>query len=511
MQKLHCSGRLPLYLAVLPLLLFATRKPALAASASDDWRIAQPEEVGIDSAALIEMFDFVRQHQIPVHSLQLVRHGRLALDAYFYPFEPDSRHDVASVTKSITSLLVGLAVDKQFLEDVRQPLVRSFSGRRRARFDENKTRITLEHLLCMNAGWDCGFEPKEARLFEMRRSADWLQFMLDLPMAAEPGTRWAYCSGNCHVLSILLTHTTGTNALAFARRELFGALRIKDVAWPADPTGHNHGWGDLQLRPRDMAKLGQLMLQRGRWGDRRLVSESWVATSVSPHVKRTSNQDHYGYLWWVKGADYAGMFEAVGRGGQRITVWPARDLVVVWTGGGFEPGDLAPFLVRAIKADATLPPNRDAWFKLQNRLEAARKPAKSKQVRKLPPLARMISGKAFDLSSNGLQLKLLRLNFNKPTEARAELVWQDQRFSFPAGLDGAPRFATNPITKLRQAAAGEWLNAHTFLLHLDLIGGINQYRFQIRFANSNSMDVHVTERTGLSDEQFKGAVPISNP
>jgi len=226
-------------------------------ASSPEWVTGLPEDVGLDSAALAEMFDYIREHEIPVHSVQIVRHGRLVLDAYFYPYSVEMRHDVASVTKSITSTLIGLAIQKGYLRDVQQPVLSLFPNHPFANQDERKHRITLEHLLTMESGWDCGFEAKEARLFEMRRSDDWLQFMLDLSMIAEPGTRFAYCSGNPHVLSIILSQTTGTNALAFARRELFEPLGIHDVSWPADPRGNNHGWGDLQLHPRDMAWIKQ--------------------------------------------------------------------------------------------------------------------------------------------------------------------------------------------------------------------------------------------------------------
>src|SRR5438876_471670 len=272
-------------------------------SQTSEWTTALPEEVGLDSAALNEMFDFVRAPNVPVHSVQIVRHGKLVLDAYFYPYSAEMRHDVASVTKSVTSTLVGLAIQKRLIRDVQQPILSFFSNRSVANPNANRQKLTLEHLLTMQAGWDCGFEAKEARLFEMRRSADWLQFMLDLPMVAEPGTRFAYCSASPHVLSMILSQATGSNALAFARRELFGPLGIRDVSWPADPCGNNHGWGDLQMHPRDMARLGQLFLQRGRWGERQILTETWAQTATRAHVERTSNRDRYGYSWWVKGED----------------------------------------------------------------------------------------------------------------------------------------------------------------------------------------------------------------
>ena len=214
-MKAHRSILLLVIFAVL-LAIVSSSTPAAESgprSPSETWQIAAPEEVGIDSAPLVEMFDFVRERQIPVHSIQLVRRGRLVLDAYFYPYNGWTRHDVASVTKSITSTLVGLAIERGHIRDVRQPVLDFFPGRTVVGLDAPRRKQTLEHLLTMQSGWDCGFEPNEVRLFEMRRRPDWIQFMLDLPMAAEPGTRWAYCSGNCHVLSGILTRVTGTNAL----------------------------------------------------------------------------------------------------------------------------------------------------------------------------------------------------------------------------------------------------------------------------------------------------------
>jgi CubicO group peptidase (beta-lactamase class C family) len=476
-------------------------------SQAPEWATGLPEELGLDSAALIEMFDYVRAHNVPVHSVQIVRHGRLALDACFYPYRSGMRHDVASVTKSVTSTLIGLAIHKGLIRDVQQLVLSFFPNRSVANSDPNKQKVALDHLLTMQAGWDCGFEAKEARLFEMRRSADWLQFMLDLPMVAEPGTRFAYCSGNPHVLSMVLSQATGTNALAFARRELFEPLGIRDVAWPADAGGNNHGWGDLQMHPRDMARLGQLFLQRGRWGGRQILPEAWVRTATSAHVMRTTNRDHYGYSWWVKGEDHPGMFEAVGRGGQRINVWPAKDLVLVFTGGEFEPGDLAKFILKALKSDTPLRPNPRASAQLQERIASAVKPLPSQPVGKLPAIAIRISGRPFTLSTNTLGVSALALNFNDSAEAQADLVWNGQRVPFQVGLDAVERFSTNALVGLPQAAKGQWLNHGTLLLDLDLIGAINCYRFKLTFSeDGKSLKASVAERTGLNEASFEGVL-----
>jgi len=496
----------------LVLLLAAVPLDAAAASTSD-WATAAPETVGLDSAALVEMFDFVRGHHVPVHSVQIARHGRLVLDAYFYPYNAEMRHDVASVTKSITSTLIGLAIEKGHLQNLGQPVLSLFPGRSVAALEARKGSLTIEHLLTMQAGWDCGVAANDpgiyvdARLAEMRRSTDWAQFALDLPMVAEPGTRWAYCNANCHLLSALLTQVTGTNALAFARRELFEPLGIFDASWPADPQGHNYGWADLQLHPRDLVKLGQLFLQRGRWGDRQIVPEAWIRTATRAHVEHTGISDHYGYLWWVKGEKYPGMFEAIGRGGQRITVWPARDLVIVLTGGGFEPADLGKFILQALKSDESLPSNRETSIRLAERVVAATRAPAPQPPAPRPALATRISGKTFKLSANTLGLSTLMLKFGDPAQAEAELLWEGHRERCRLGLDGVERFSTNTLVDLPAAGKGHWLSDDTFLLELDLIGGINCYRFTLTFANAGEkVKVALSERTGLNQEQFDGAV-----
>ena len=494
--------------ASLAALMFAlgVGRGATHGAEDSDWPTGTPEEVGLDSAPLAEMFDFVRARTIPVHSVQIVRHGRLVLDAYFYPYSAGTRHDVASVTKSMTSTLVGLATEKGFLSDVQQPVMSVLQRHVAANLDARKRKLSLEHLLTMQAGWDCGFEPNEARLFEMRRSADWLQFMLDLPMIAEPGTRWAYCSGNCHLVSAMITQTTGTNALAFARRELFAPLGIHDAVWPADARGNNHGWGDLQLHPRDMAKLGQLFLQRGRWGNRQVISEAWIRAATRAHVE-PSNGDHYGYFWWVKGKDYPGMFEAVGRGGQRINVWPAKDLVLVFTGGGFEPGDLARFILKALKSDDQLPANTQALAQLRRRIAEAARPPSARPVAKLPPIAGLISGKTFKVNSNTLNLSAVSLKFDGSAEAQVELLWDGHRERYRLGLDGVGRFSTNALVNLPCLTRGQWLDDSAFLLQLDLVGGINSYRFNLVFDEQGTkLSAKLSERTGLNEEQFDGVV-----
>jgi CubicO group peptidase (beta-lactamase class C family) len=478
---------------------------------STTWPGAAPEEVGVDSAALVEMFDFIREHETVVHSVQLARKGRLVLDAYFHPYHDRMRHDVASVTKSITSTLVGLAIDKGHLRDVQQPILSLFPEHRAPGRDPRASQLTLEHLLTMRSGWDCGVElnnPRinvDTRLDEMRRTSDWARYAIDLPFVAEPGTRFRYCNANCHLLSALLTKQTGSNALAFARRELFKPLGIRDVAWPADPHGNNYGWGDLQLHPRDMAKVGQLFLQRGRWGERPIISESWIRNATRAHVTHTGGDDQYGYFWWVSGPEYPGVFEAIGRGGQRITIWPAKDLVLVYTGGGFNNDDLTKFILKAIQSDVPLPANPKANARLREMMAAAQRPPAPQPAPRLPALAARVSGRNYALTSNSLDLSALVLRFAE-SGATLRVTRLGKELHCPVGLDGVLRFSTESLVELPFACKGRWLGEDTFLLELDRVAGISCYRFKITFAEGgDTCTVALTERTGLSEEAFKGS------
>jgi len=187
-----------------------------------------------------------------------------------------------------------------------------------------------------------------------------------------------------------------------------------------------------------MAKIGQLFLQRGRWHDRKIISDSWIREATRSHVERTINHDHYGYFWWVKADDFPGMFEAVGRGGQRINVWPAKDLVIVFTGGEFEPGDIATFILKALKSDAPLVSNVPATERLKERIAAATRPPSSKKIDKPPAMAALISAKSYTLSPNGLELSALSFQFDQ-SEATVRLTRRGEQLRSAIGLDDVER------------------------------------------------------------------------
>jgi CubicO group peptidase (beta-lactamase class C family) len=300
---------------------------------TDGWQISTPEAQGMDSELLAQAVEFALEEDFSVHSLLVVRNRYLVADAYFYPFAADTKHDLASCTKSVSSTLVGIAIDQGFIESVEEPVLGFFPERSVANLDDGRKAITLEDLLTMRNGWACESRDGEVTLFQMMASPDWTRFMLDLPMIEEPGTRFEYCSGGSHLLSVIIRQTTGMTALAFARKNLFDPLGIREVEWPRDPQGiDNRGWGDLRMKPHDMAKLGLLYLNGGQWDGEQLLSANYVAAATSGHARVGGRGffDAYGYQWWVSSK---GFYSARGRGGPYIFVAPAQNMVVVLTGG----------------------------------------------------------------------------------------------------------------------------------------------------------------------------------
>jgi CubicO group peptidase (beta-lactamase class C family) len=236
--------------------------PRIAAAPTDGWPTTTPEEQGLDSAKLADALLAMQQKVPDIHSFLLIRDGKVVVDASFYPYDGSTPHDLASVTKSVMTTLIGIAADQGKLR-LDQPVLSFLPDRTIANRDSRKERITVAQLASMTSGFDCVGEPDEPTLAAMQASDDWVQFTLDLPMVAEPGSRWEYCSPGMHLLSAILTKATGMTALDFAWANLFGPLAMREVIWPADPQGITHGWGDLHLHPRDAADL-PVVAERGQ-------------------------------------------------------------------------------------------------------------------------------------------------------------------------------------------------------------------------------------------------------
>jgi CubicO group peptidase (beta-lactamase class C family) len=460
------------------------------------WRTSTPEAQGVDSGLLAQAVDLIRDQGLAVDSLLIVRHGYLVLDAYFYPYTADRLHDVASVTKSITSTLTGIAIEEGVIGGLDAPVAGFFPEVTSPSSDPRKARITIRDLVSMSSGLRCGYAPGEVELRAMLETPNWLQSVLDLPMAAEPGREFAYCSGNGHLLSAIISQRAHSTTLEFAQRKLFAPLGIHKVVWPTDPQGVNRGWGELQITPRDLAKIGFLFLHRGRWEDRQVVSADWVERATRAQVRVPKSDADYGYGWWIHKGKYAGLYEAHGRGGQIMTVAPGLDIVAVFTGGFYEREQLAPLLLAAVKSDGPLPENPTGRAQLERSLAAAALAPQSLLVPPLPARARAISGQTYRFGTNPLGLETFALHFDRPDEATFTLVSRAGRFVMQVGLDAVYRFSEGSPSGLAAGLKGTWRSEHEFVLRYDEIAGPNNFILHLDFEDDR-INVRLDDPSGM--------------
>ena len=308
---------------------------------TDGWRVATPEAAGIDPAKLDEMIDAVTSRGIGADSLMVIRHGYIVSDTYFTPYNPWENHIIYSCTKSVVSTLIGIAIDEGYIDaDLDQRLLDLFPDRTARNPGAWKSDMTLRDLLMMSAGFDA----RDSYLYDwegldrLHEADDAIQYMLDLEMAFEPGSRFEYTNGVSHLLSCIITEATGMSALEFAEEQLFEPLDITGAAWTADSQGHNWGYSSLYITPRDMAKIGYLFLQGGEWEGEQVVPRGWVEEATSEQIHAGTLMDGYGYQWWTNPYGYS----AVGYKGQFIHVVPELDLIMVTTSR--EPNDFDKIL-----------------------------------------------------------------------------------------------------------------------------------------------------------------------
>ena len=332
----------------------------------------------MDSHLLAEMFTTIDRESYAIDSVTAIRNGYLVADGVVHPFGKDSRHIIHSCTKSIVSALIGIAIEEGYLEGVGQGVLDILPDREIANLDADKEAMTLENVLTMSTGLDCrdSYLYRWQGLSEMRASDDWVQHMLDLPMVAPPGSSFEYCNGGSFLLSAMLQEVTEMKAADFARDRLFGPLGITDFVWPESPQGINIGWGELRMRPHDLAKIGYLYLRGGRWDNRQVVPSAWVEASTRSHIGGTL-QKGYGYQWWVR--DDA-VFMALGYAGQYLVVVPAHDLVVVFTSDLPEDDFYLPqslldnYIIPAVLSEGALPADPEGTAALRAATEALATP-----------------------------------------------------------------------------------------------------------------------------------------
>ena len=319
---------------------------------NDGWQVSSMAKEGVNEEIILDLIQSILAGNFPnTHSVLLVKNGKLLLEEYFYGNKRDDLHYLASATKSITSLLIGISLDQGFLKDVDQNASHWFNDYQNTKWLSEPYNITIRHLLSMTAGieWDENRSASDPRhdYFAMRRGGDWIRYVFNKELVAPPGQQFNYNGGLSALLGEIIKRASGIDAEKFSEKYLFTPLGISDVSWLKYNNGSINTGGGLLLRSRDMAKIGQMVLSNGKFENKRIVSEQWIIESTKNQVLEKAHPfgSDYGYQWWLGERTINGEIVEVviaqGRGGQCIFIIPKANAIAVFTsqlvnnGGGF--------------------------------------------------------------------------------------------------------------------------------------------------------------------------------
>ena len=452
------------------------------------WQTSSPEDEGMDSAELAKLIAFGTTRSFD--SLLIARHGKVVLDAYYAPYTADIPHAINSSTKAVIGTLIAIAHKDGLLDGLDHPMLDFFPGRDVANVDDRKRAITVQNLLDMTSGleWEEGAEGgREQSLIDLGRSRDWTQFILDRPMAHQPGEVFYYNSGNPDLLSAIITKLTGKRAADYAQEKLFSPLGIAPPFWRRDPQGLSIGACCLFLSPHDMAKIGYLYLRRGEWEGKQLLPPQWIEAvshaTIDMHLKADPSL-RYSNLFWAIPDKH--VYMAVGYHCQVVMVFPDNDIVAAVTARNFCGfSKVADMIAGSVKSETALPANPQAADQLAKAI-ADVSTEKPSEVGATPALAAAISGKIYRFPDGPLGVKSLTLFLTDPEpHYEAEIYTHGPTDSSivldgPIGLDGLYRKSKPDNFGLR-AVKGSWVDDRTFAVDFQYVGLGEQRRWSLKF------------------------------
>jgi ankyrin repeat protein/CubicO group peptidase (beta-lactamase class C family) len=447
----------------------------------DAWRTSTPEAQGMDSGYFIKMLDYIQSNNINIHSVIIIRHGYVVLEAYREPFGRDVKQIIQSATKSFASALVGIAIKEGFIRSIDQKVTDIFSDWNIKNLDENKRQITIKHLLTMSSGisWD-----QSIGLPSYYQSPNRNQYYLDLPMEGKPGSSFNYSNPGVNLLMSAVQKTSRMRNSDFADKFLFKPIGITNYYWEKNPQGIVDGGGGLDLTPMEMARFGYLYLKKGKWNEKQVIPVDWVEASMTNHIDAypfISTNKGYGYLWWE--LPFGG-YTASGYGGQHILVMPARDMVVVFTAGNgnnnWRPEKYLTeeFINQSIVSSNVMPESPVKQAELTSLIRQMENPYGQPKYF-IPGIVQKISGKKYFLDKNPWNWKAVTLTFNSDKTCILEGDWpawifynniitnKSIHFKMQSGLDGKyveNRFSPESDDLELSLARGTWIDENTFII-----------------------------------------------
>jgi CubicO group peptidase (beta-lactamase class C family) len=443
---------------------------------------SSPEQQGMSSSVLDSMMLFIKNTNQNIHHLTIIRNNQTVLNADIYPYSSQYLHDLASVTKSFTSLLIGIAIDKGFIKDENEPVLTFFPEINSS--NRLLASLTIKDLITMRSSFDCGVEDGEKALSNMRKSKDWVKFIFDLPMTSKPGEKFSYCSCNFYLLSEIIYRTTKLIPHEFAEKYLFNPLQISDTKWLTNYKEINNGWGDLFLYPADMAKIGKLVLDKGKWQGKQIISEQWINKSLNTFTKLPDDKG-YGYGWWTN--DKVGYYEAAGRGRQTISVIPSKKMVVTMLGGEFDAGTIGKYIFESIKADKPLQNNSNDYNKLKTTINEIAFASSFKSEKMNENIIQKVNKRTIIFEKNIAEIDSLQFDISKKkgtvafykNGAKEKYPFVFSTNTYALGFDSTLRL---PV-----ALQASFKNENELVLHFNQLCRINNFYFHFLINGNNVM------------------------
>ena len=307
---------------------------------NDGFESADLSEVGIDSTYIYKLIeDILTGKMATIHSLLLVKDNKLVLEEYFHTYDAKKLHAIESVTKSFTSALTGIAIDKNFIPGVDEPVYNYLGKWDYTQWVKQKYNVRIENLLTMTAGLDWkAFTPNESNDdMNIYLAGDYIEYILNKDLKDKPGKKFFYNNRLMYLQGQIIEESSGITLDSFATRFLFNELGIKNQRWKVYDNGITETGGGLKLLPRDMVKFGSLYLNYGKWLNQQIISSEWISASIKRQT--LAGNQAYGYNWWIK--DYVidnksfEVYYALGHGEQTIMIIPELNSVFVMTAGNY--------------------------------------------------------------------------------------------------------------------------------------------------------------------------------
>ena len=369
-----------------------------------------PEEQGISSSAILNFINATEKTKSGLHSFMLLRHGFVIAEGWWAPYSKEVPHMLFSLSKSFTSTAIGLAVEEKLLS-TEDKVISFFSDKLPEKIDENLQQMTIKDLLMMGTG----HAEDTTDTIVKAEDGDWVKAFLSLEVEYTPGTHFLYNTGATYMLSAIIQKVTGETLLDYLTPRLFKPLGIENPTWDKCPKGINTGGFGLSLKTEDIAKFGQLYLQKGIYNGKRIVPEAWIAEATSKQISNGNDEDNdwsqgYGYQFWrCKHNEYRGD----GAFGQLCVVMPDKDTVLATTSGSEDIGLILNHiwdnLLPAI-CDKPLEANHKAYSELEDKLRMLHIPAP--QGGCCSDLKDNISGNEYELNENLTKLERVAFDFS---------------------------------------------------------------------------------------------------